>query len=397
MGLLRNDKWFLRERIARHFPTVPAIPGVMPSPPTITQGTPGASPSTAISGSYLVSNTDSAFAYLGTRTGATANGFTIVDAVRATSGATSGGTGWAVAFMHDGTEFELYFQSAAAAGKYNVLVDGQYVVSRSSPKALGGSGLNSIDKITFGARGVRRITVEMDANCRFGGVRSDATGRIFKAPVSPLRMVVIGDSFGEGSTQTRPSGGYAFVAGRHLLGIDDIWSASAGATGIIATAGGTKLKYRDRSADVIAAAPDIVLVQGSVNDYGSEAAAVTEVALLFAALRAGLPAAVILASGVLNTHGTNSGYDTLGAGIEAALASVSGPVGYIANTQSGASTGAGTGSGQWAWGTGNTGATTGTGNADLYCDTDGTHPNAAGHDYLAWRMGMAARAAILAL
>jgi len=395
MGALNADRWFLRERIARHFPVVPAIPGVMSTPPTITQGTVGGA--SQISGSYNVPNTDAVFTYLGSRSAAFINGYTVCDAVRPSTGATSGGTGWAVTFLHDGTEFEIKMQSSSGNANYNVLVDGQYVVARASYKTQAAGGGTFRDRFVFGSRAPRHITIEMYSGMRFGGIEVDPTGRLIKAPVSPLRMVVVGDSLGEGSTQARPCGGYAWIAGRHMLGIADIWSASAGATGYVATAGGTKLKYRDRLAEVIALAPDIVLIQSSINDAGSEASAVTEAGLCFAALRAGLPAAVLIGTGVLNMHGTNSGYDTIGAGVQAALAALSGPTAYIANTQSGASTGAGTGSGQWAWGTGNTGATTGTGNADLYCDTDGTHPNAAGHDYLAWRMGMAARAAILAL
>jgi len=41
---------------------------------------------------------------------------------------------------------------------------------------------------------------------------------------------------------------------------------------------------------------------------------------------------------------------------------------------------------QWITGTGNTGAPTGTGNADVFMYPPGVHPNQDGHDYYARRL-----------
>ncbi len=49
------------------------------------------------------------------------------------------------------------------------------------------------------------------------------------------------------------------------------------------------------------------------------------------------------------------------------------------------------------WGTGNTGATNTTGNNDVYCYTDGTHPSTAGHAYRASWIANSVRAALKTL
>jgi len=51
----------------------------------------------------------------------------------------------------------------------------------------------------------------------------------------------------------------------------------------------------------------------------------------------------------------------------------------------------------WMTGTGNTGAVAGSGNNDLYVDTDNTHWNAAGHKYGGHRFGAAVIEAVRAM
>jgi lysophospholipase L1-like esterase len=92
------------------------------------------------------------------------------------------------------------------------------------------------------------------------------------------------------------------------LGWTDVWQSGLGATGFLATMGGTKFNYRQRVIpDVIEHKPDIVVFQGSVNDASYSGTQIGDEAdLLFAQVRAALPDCLIVATSPLWYKGVHS-------------------------------------------------------------------------------------------
>jgi lysophospholipase L1-like esterase len=80
------------------------------------------------------------------------------------------------------------------------------------------------------------------------------------------------------------------------MGWSDVWKSGVGGTGYLNAGTGGRTTFRGRvAADVIAYAPDVVIVAGGINDTSSSQAAVqAEAALLFAQIRAGLPSALLV-------------------------------------------------------------------------------------------------------
>jgi len=142
------------------------------------------------------------------------------------------------------------------------------------------------------------------------------------------------------------------------------------------------------AADVIAHAPDVVLVQGSSNDVGSGYTVdqvVNAAAAVFTALRAELPAAQLIVTFPLFWQRTAGGmgkapalYDPYRAGMKAAA--VGAGATWIDPITD-----------KWITGTGCAAATAGDGNGDVYLVNDGAHPNTAGHAYLGTRLAFAIR------
>lgn len=286
-----------------------------------------------------------------------------------------------VDFEADCSQIEILAKSEGQA--VTILVDGQLI---GDPIDLGSTGLTTGIPLTFSGRGVRRITV---ITRYFWGVMLGPNDTIWRsaAPLGP-RVIVIGDSFTDGTGVTIAPGlnGYSAQLG-FLRGWEDVWASGVGGTGYLQADSGN-VNYRDRlQADVVSRAPDIVIVTGGINDHAnfSASAIQTEAALLFAAIRAGLPNAhlvVILpfwkdGSPVESIVNTKIAIRTAATGVADAVID---PIGVDV---SGANTSG------WITGTGRVGSTTGAGNADLYTSTDGTHPSSAGHRYLAGRIDAA--------
>jgi lysophospholipase L1-like esterase len=156
-----------------------------------------------------------------------------------------------------------------------------------------------------------------------------------------------------------------------------------GGTGYLNTAFGGSAKFRDRISTVVAAGPDVVVVEGGTNDVpalGFSLAALTaELSLFFAALRAALPSALVYAlappapfTGVRTLSDLQANADA----IEAAVA------GYGTYIDCGPS--------HWFTGSGDAGTPNGTGNCDIYVAAGG-HPNAAGQGYLGTRLAFSIR------
>jgi lysophospholipase L1-like esterase len=180
---------------------------------------------------------------------------------------------------------------------------------------------------------------------------------------------VIADSFGQqGST------GFEHVLCAKLgwtLTLDAI-----GSTGFVNGGAGGGNAYLTRTPAAVAANPDVLLIQGGMNDRAVLGATVTAATAAVMASVAGLPRVYVvsLAGSDWGTAGPSSMVATVAA-IASAVNAAKRP--YIDGTA-------------WMTGTGKLGTPMGNGNADVYVDADGTHPTfPAGSGYLGTRLAYA--------
>lgn len=357
------------------------LPTVMGSPPTVTLGV--ANAGTGIASGVRHDGTDPGITFIGAAyvdPGSVGGFFNCKQAGYLTTSSPS----QRLRFVYecDGQYSEIAFQNnAGASSQYRVWVDGQLVTS--APQAAGASG-GAIYRvlINHAARGNHRVIFE-GGYTTFVGVWTEPTATLWPSTqyVGPT-AVWIGDSFSEGTGANWWWDSWAMKAGQWLGW--NICPSAVGATGYLANGGGGgKVTYRSRlTADVVNAYPnaDIVVVSGGYNDTGSFTAAQeqTEAALLFAAIKSGLPNATLVVClpnwphGVVAT-GTETQFR------DGILAAATGIADYVVDPllyPSGTS---------WITGTGRVGATTGNGNADFFTGTDNTHPSQAGHDYMGRR------------
>ncbi|MCP2032144.1 lysophospholipase L1-like esterase [Okibacterium sp. HSC-33S16] len=115
--------------------------------------------------------------------------------------------------------------------------------------------------------------------------------------IAPLKVAFLGDSYMSGAATSAPEQRWTA-----RLSAANGWAeinAGVGATGY-ATAGGepNARPYAERTVDIVAAAPDVVIVSGGRFDYlGSSSVTTVSAAIVatFSELRAGLPQAKIIA------------------------------------------------------------------------------------------------------
>ncbi|MCJ1709217.1 GDSL-type esterase/lipase family protein [Microbacterium sp. VKM Ac-2923] len=171
---------------------------------------------------------------------------------------------------------EISFKPPQSAGnRYRLWVDGQPVTFES--QALGNltTAAEHYMLLTFPSAKVRTITWENPTRNLFGGVRLPSG----LAPIRParpagLRIAFLGDSFTDGAGS--PSDGatridtWAAQAAR-MFGAAEFALFGIGGSGYLATAVGHgpvsgKGPYSGRVASIVAYAPDVVIVLGSIND-----------------------------------------------------------------------------------------------------------------------------------
>lgn len=207
-----------------------------------------------------------------------------------------------------------------------------------------------------------------------------------------VRCVITGDSYTAGTGASSNSLTWASIVG-NLLGFRDTRACGIGGTGYLAPATGTAWKCRDHISDVTTPNPDVVIFAHGANDATYTTAAITAEALLcYQTVRASLPNAVIIVLGPWAlASGPSFSITEVEGAILAAVTAFNDPLcKFVKQTTDPA--------GSWITGTGRTGATNGTGNADIYIGgvsgTDTSHPNDSGHLYLARRAANGVAAAI---
>lgn len=252
----------------------------MASPPTVSTSTTG---TTIASGRAIpiFTNGDASYPY----GGPTAN--PIVSAVGAALDGTTmtvnaAGTTFQDQTLHymldfDGTSIE--FENQSAGGTYWLKVNDEYIDPAGT--TLAADAVVRQVKLLFAARTQCRIEW-CSYKLGVGKIYVDATAQVTPAQVrGPGRVALVGDSF---------LGYNPWRVMRDMLGWDDIWCMGMGGTGVIATNAGANQSFEQRwTRDVVARAPAVAWVVGSVNDDTSAAA---DVAAALLRMRAAYLAAV---------------------------------------------------------------------------------------------------------
>lgn len=360
---------------------------VTASAPTITLGTMNASPTIS---SPLVFNEDNpAFRYFGTEP-------VTVSLWRKFGTHTNY---WAVDFMTDAPDIEISSQAQASGAGYRLIVDGEFVTADVQAGQTGGGG-NYYLKVAFGSSKPRHVVIEMSNSFYFGGVYVAGSYMVWKSstPIGP-RVAFVGDSIVAGSTvnglQAWP------VECSRLLGWRDVQTAAVGGTGYLAVNPSANT-FRDRISSFVSArtwadgssgTPDVVIVAGGTNDAGAFTAAAiqAEAITFFNAIKANLPNAVLM---VFSQYRQNGSPDQTTLDLRNAIQAAASAAGAHLFTDQIVATATGASTLGWITGTGKAGSTNGTGNADRYVGSDGTHPTLAGQQYLGSRAAQAIAAAM---
>lgn len=258
----------------------------------------------------VVNPSSESFTYLrGSPKVAVTGDYVTFDNVTTTLAPAYGAASTGVAFYHQGQDVEIIL--GGTAGTYfMVKVDDEY--TSLTPTAVTSNSAENYYRLSFAARAHRRIEV-IGYNLSFAGVMTGPNDSITPAPVRGPRTVILGDSFVAGSGASGVATNNFVVSFADEMGWDDVWASGVGGTGYLATNTGTAPTFRGRAArDVIAYAPEVVIVVGLQNDWGASTAAQlgAEAALLAAQLKSALPNAVIAAApnfnkgvnGVTATH-----------------------------------------------------------------------------------------------
>jgi hypothetical protein len=284
--------------------------------PTITNG----GSTTTLAGSTLVGYKDSRFLYLGADVDKTTS--SLYGQAKNIAGGGTAALGLSVNFGFNGQVFEM---RTANLPNIRLWING--APTTADFFTVGASGFaDQLVKFDLGTRGYYEIRIEIARDGYFGGIRALATDIITtpKAP-SALRLMVVGDSFGAGQSATGPvtiwnTPGYIHKLG-DLLQIEDLWSRSIGGTGYLAQGtSGTAPTFRGRLAtDVTPYNPDVVVFQGSINDYNKATSDLTtEIQALHAATKAAMPNVKIIATSPLSSANPTANVVSIAAAEKAA-------------------------------------------------------------------------------
>jgi lysophospholipase L1-like esterase len=296
---------------------------------------------------------------------------------------------YAVEFDFYGQVFVLLYRKAATgAESFWLFVDG--VPATSLPVAVSGvagsAGSLYYMKVDFGTTAFRRIRL-LCAMADFGGLHVAPTTSVSPSRTRLPKLGWIGDSWGEGTNHLTNTMLPIPQRVAMMLGCEPALNGSQGGTGWMQSGGADwKRAMGDASRidPMIAAAPDIIVLQGSINDNGLSSSGISaQVTSTIDRLTAALPLADIVAVGVQMIGGAPSAAaitnnDAFFAGVTAAARQDR--ITAISPMAEG-----------WITGTGRAGAVAGDGNADAFIGSDGIHPTDAGAAY--WASRIAARIA----
>jgi len=261
--------------------------------------------------------------------------------------------------------------------------------------ALGGGA--QVWRYTFATSKLRRVRLFLK-NCDFAGVRHAVTTVFQPAPAAELRVAILGDSWTDNNTGVLGQHSLFYTACL-LLGFEPLLCGQNG-TGYVTPTNNPNLgNFIDsrRTAPIISAAPDIILIEGSINDdlnYGptpedpgapsgpAPTATVTANATtLYSGFATALPDTKLIVFGPQSVGSPAAGLGDTNAArlanrtaVQAAADVAPNVLDFIDPIVE-----------KWVTGTGNTTATTGIGTSDKLMGST-YHLSQFGHDTLAYRV-----------
>lgn len=290
----------------------------------------------------------------------------------------SGQSNWSVEFWTDTEEFEVGFKHISAATMYRLSIDGRKVTDLMQSAGGITPGSAHMLNINLGSATPRRIRIDF-TTMPFRGVYLPPTATMWQPVARGGRLAVLGDSLTDGSSQNTGFGQGTWLARTaRLIGTTDPWDQARGGTGYITA--GSFATFGDRVADdIVAYAPDRVIVWGGFNDSSGDQAAIgTAADAVYAAITTGLPDAEVFVIGCWSPSGSpGSGITNTDATLRTAASTAGLP--FISPLTGSIYNGAGTlvaTHGPWIT----------TQNAGTYVGGDNTHPTDAGHIYLSRRI-----------
>lgn len=161
-------------------------------------------------------------------------------------------------------------------------------------------------KVQFSSAALRRVEVLMDYGSGAMYGVSIGQGSYITTPPSRVQAAFVGDSFFAGSDYCPALSSSDMIASR-ILGVECVNSAQGG-TGYVATGDpswATPFSGPDRVAAVVNANPDVVIVQGSVNDDGA-AGVEQAAAAYYDTLAEQLPGVPVIVIGPQPTNATST-------------------------------------------------------------------------------------------
>ncbi len=254
--------------------------------------------------------------------------------------------------------FEIGFYGSSAPS-FKIEVDGLPSVG---DYAILGPALGNSKKatLTFNDARARRIRIYLYGGTGFHSVRVPTGQSITKPTDSVRRGVFIGDSYvnGASSVNAFPAGAGQFdtFALRTLkaLGCNDLILAGIGGSGFVA--GGTTSSYAVRVPAVLAMQPDVLIVNGSIND-GAPAGAIQAAVESFLDATQSIPERYVVGT-------MKSGYAGNYAAVKAAATSRNVPFIEMDSFISGS---------------GSISSPQAAGNANIFVLADGAHPSYTAH------------------
>jgi lysophospholipase L1-like esterase len=322
--------------------------------------------------------------------------FRFASAVIWTSGGNAGtGDGkqcnfWRASAMCNGRYLALRLGPTTAA--YRILIDDRYVAMSGTVLGVTSGLASQFLLLDFGARAIRKVTVEGQQTCSFAGAYTEASAKLWAvSDADMLRATFIGDSYVHGSAATHLGDGIAPVMG-DWLGVAMHASGSASGTGSTGWAASTTAyRFDERIANgdigLNGAPPDLLFMMASVTDRAKEPAVITANALAgLRTARAHYPETPIVMFGCLGASyvGTVLANE---AAVQAAVTQLADPLaGFVPVSTDPL--------GAWVSGSGRIGSPANDGNSDWVTIADGTHPSDEGCAYIGRRYAGAALACL---
>lgn len=307
---------------------------------------------------------------------------------------------FACEILTDATTVE-FINFAHSGRKVMYQVDGQYT-DLNGYAGFQASNVDNFFKLAFPDARVKRVRQLMGTHPSNGvtylkAIKLNPNASIFRPDLNDVARVAFGgDSMVEGFNTSGtfypiPNSTWPQITCERL-GFRDCRQLAVGSTGYLSDMAGSRSKARDQILRWAAQGPfDLIVFAWSYNDSSTDISAFTaEVLYCLQLARRLFPATPIVVLGCQAANaGPSAGQIAKENGIADAVNTFNDPLCRFAKVSTDVT--------PWYFGTGRVGATNGSGNTDIYVDTDSAHDTLAGAAYKAARAEIAIRNAIVSM